>query len=78
MGIYLKSRKKIKDFWNKMSNEFGYKLTVSGLDALASFSIDSKDWIKYKTYITQEMLSKNFFSCKCCIHVNFTYKYYIK
>ena len=35
-------------------------LKISGIDPLASFSIDSDKWLKYKTYITQEMLTKTF------------------
>ena len=35
-------------------------MTISGIDALASFSINSVNWLKYKTYITQEMLAKGY------------------
>ena len=38
--------------------KYEIKLDLSGLPALISFSIQSKDWNKYKTYITQEMLKK--------------------
>ena len=30
------------------------------MDALATFVIKSDDWLKYKTFITQSMLEKNF------------------
>ena len=51
---------KIKAIWKKISSEFNLSLKISGIDPLASFSIDSDKWLKYKTYITQEMLTKNF------------------
>jgi hypothetical protein len=33
---------------------------VLGIPALSTFSIKSKEWIKYKTFITQEMLKKKY------------------
>ena len=34
------------------------KLKISGLSSCPSFMISSDKWIKYKTYITQELLKK--------------------
>ena len=36
------------------------KIDVKGLDALCSFQIKSNNFLKYKTYITQEMLKNGF------------------
>ena len=65
----LKSWEKISKIGLKISKrlvnvakKYEIKLDLSGLPALISFSIQSKDWNKYKTYITQEMLKKGFLS----------------
>lgn len=49
---------KITNKWNSLAKNHNLKLKTAGLPALTSFSIDSTDWLKYKTYITQEMLKK--------------------
>lgn len=50
--------KDISKRWQSLGEDCGIKLSVSGLPALTSFSIDSEHWLKYKTLITQEMLKK--------------------
>ena len=53
--------KSIKSGWNKIAKKYEHiNMTISGIDALASFSINSVNWLKYKTYITQEMLAKGY------------------
>lgn len=52
--------KKIKKRWLEVAKNNSINLNISGLDALCSFSILSSDALKYKTYITQEMLSKGY------------------
>lgn len=42
--------------WQAMGKRCGLKLNTVGIPALTFFSIDSPDWLKYKTFITQEML----------------------
>ena len=37
-----------------------------GLDALPGFSIKSKNWLKYKSYITFKMLENSILASKCC------------
>jgi len=49
----------IKKKWKKLSIKYKLKLNILGLDALPSFSIESANWLKYKTFITQEMLKNN-------------------
>ena len=52
--------KKIESFWRSNAKKHGLNIDIHGLPALISFTIKSKDWFKYKTFITQEMLKKNF------------------
>ena len=49
---------KITKKWQELGDSLGIPLITSGLYALTSFSIASEDWLKYKTFITQEMLQK--------------------
>ena len=48
----------IKDLWSKLSDKYELPIDISGISALPNFSIISKNNIKYKTLITQEMLKK--------------------
>lgn len=50
--------KKITKRWQQLGSQLGLPLKTAGLPALTSFSVDSSDWLKFKTYITQEMLAK--------------------
>ena len=52
--------KKFKKNGKHLQIEYNLKIQISGIPALSSFSIISNDWLKYKTFITQEMLKKNF------------------
>ena len=63
----LKSWKKITDTgnkvqknWKKIAKNNSLKINIFGLPALSAFSLESKNWLKYKTFITQEMLKKGF------------------
>ena len=51
--------KDIKKNWKKIAKKNNIKIEISGIDALPSFQIKHVNWIKFKTYITQEMLKKN-------------------
>ncbi|TGL99213.1 aminotransferase class III-fold pyridoxal phosphate-dependent enzyme [Leptospira jelokensis] len=46
----------IKESWVKLAQKYNLTLSTWGLPALAGFTIESKDSLAYKTYITQEML----------------------
>lgn len=48
----------IKNAWKNLANKYGLGIKIAGLDALASFSLSSINWLKYKTYLTQKMLEK--------------------
>tara|TARA_Y100000748_G_scaffold260672_1_gene228503 strand:+ start:175 stop:1482 length:1308 start_codon:yes stop_codon:yes gene_type:complete len=50
----------IKKRWRSLSEKYDLSLQINGLPALATFTINSPNWLKYKTYITQEMLKKGF------------------
>ena len=60
---------KIRDGWNKLADSYNLKITISGLPAISTYTFMSKNNIKYKTLITQEMLKKgflastNFYAC---------------
>ena len=49
----------IRKNWSDLAKSHKLNLQVSGLPALSSFTILSDDWLKYKTYITQELLKSN-------------------
>ncbi len=51
--------KKIKKFWLNSAKKNHLKINIQGMDSLPSFFIISKDWQKYKTLISQELLKKN-------------------
>jgi glutamate-1-semialdehyde 2,1-aminomutase len=50
----------IRERWQKLADRHELKIVHQGLPALASFSINSKNALAYKTLITQEMLSKGY------------------
>jgi glutamate-1-semialdehyde 2,1-aminomutase len=52
--------KAIKESWQKLASFNNLNIEISGMDALATFVIKSDKWLKYKTYITQSMLSKGY------------------
>ena len=54
--IITETGKNIGDRWKKLAEKYNISLKISGLPALINFTIESNNWFKYKTYITQEML----------------------
>jgi len=55
-----KTGKQIGKRWKKMAEKFDLPIEISGLPALVNFNIPAENWLKYKTFITQEMLKKNY------------------
>ena len=51
---------KIKEVWSNLSKKYNLELKIGGLDAIPNFSFNSKNHLKYKTYISQEMLKNKF------------------
>ncbi len=52
--------KKIEQKWIKIAEKNNLKIITGGLPAFINYKLDYRDWPKYKTYITQEMLKNNF------------------
>lgn len=50
----------IKKKWQQLADRYKLPITLWGIPALAGFSFISSNNLVYKTYITQEMLKKNF------------------
>lgn len=50
----------IKKHWQQLADKYGLSISQWGLPALAGFSFKSEKNLAYKTYITQEMLSKGY------------------
>ena len=44
--------------WSEIALNNKLKMNILGIPALSTFSVESKNWLKYKTFITQEMLKK--------------------
>ena len=51
--------KKLIKIWEKLSKRHNIKINIFGIPSLAKFSFQSHDNMKYKSYLTQEMLKKN-------------------
>ena len=65
--------KKIKNNWKKLAKKYDLKINIGGIDALPSFTLLYNDWIKYKTFITQEMLINNILATNS-IYVSLAHK----
>ena len=50
----------IQKKWKLLGKKHNLNIQINGIPALSTFSIVSNDWLKYKTFITQEMLKKGF------------------
>lgn len=50
----------VKTIWRNVLGGLGYDFAITGLDALATFSINAENWIDLKTLFTQEMLERGF------------------
>lgn len=51
---------RLTDIWKKLAKRHKLKLNITGIPALAKFSINSNNSQAYKTYVTQQMLEKGF------------------
>ena len=58
--IITKKGGKIQKLWQEVANENGVKINISGIPALSVYTFSSKNALKYKTYVTQEMLKRGF------------------
>jgi glutamate-1-semialdehyde 2,1-aminomutase len=51
---------KMRDGWQKLADVHNLKITISGIPSLSTYSFNSDKALEYKTFITQEMLSKGY------------------
>lgn len=51
--------KYIKNKWSTLAKKNNLNFTIFGLDALPGFTIKSKNWLHYKSYITYKMLENS-------------------
>ena len=58
--VITKIGQKTRAKWKKIAKKNKLQIEIYGLSSLSRFEIKSKNWIKYKTYITQEMLKSGF------------------
>ena len=56
--IISKQGNKIKKAVREISKKNDLNIKIAGLSSCPSYIINSKNWIKYKTYITQELLKR--------------------
>jgi glutamate-1-semialdehyde aminotransferase len=57
--IITETGNKMSKIWSTISEKHNLKIKITGLPALTSFTFDDINALKYKTYLTQEMLKKN-------------------
>jgi glutamate-1-semialdehyde 2,1-aminomutase len=50
----------MRNVWERIASENKLKIKISGIPSLSTYSFESLDGLKYKTFITQEMLKKGF------------------
>jgi len=51
--------REVSKIWDSISNKHQIKISITGLPALTSFTFDDVNALKFKTYLTQEMLKNN-------------------
>ncbi len=56
--IISRQGQKLKKMIKKIGNENKLDIKITGLDACPSYNIDNTNWLKFKTFITQELLDK--------------------
>ena len=58
--IITKIGNEMREGWEKLANNHKLNILISGIPALSTYSFVSENALKYKTYITQEMLKKGY------------------
>ncbi len=80
--IITKQGKKLQKLLLSIAKKYKIPLEISGIPALINFKILSKNWLKYKTYISQEMLKKGYLASNaiyvCTEHTDVIIEDYIK
>lgn len=52
--------KSVQAKWRKLADTYGVDISINGIPALSTFAFQSPNHLKYKTFLTQEMLKKGF------------------
>jgi glutamate-1-semialdehyde 2,1-aminomutase len=63
--LITKTGNKIRKGWQELADLNNLKINHFGLPALAGFNFDSTNALKYKTFISQEMLKKGYLASNC-------------
>jgi glutamate-1-semialdehyde aminotransferase len=58
--IITEKGKKMREGWLKLADDNKLNISVAGIPSLSTYSFQSESALKYKTYVTQEMLKKGF------------------
>ena len=53
---------KVRSVWRNLAIENNLSISIGGIKPIPQFIINSKDFLKYKTFITQEMLKEGYLS----------------
>lgn len=67
--IITEKGKLMQEGWKDLANSHNLSISISGIPSLSTYSFNSENALKYKTYLTQEMLKKgflastNFYAC---------------
>jgi glutamate-1-semialdehyde aminotransferase len=51
---------KMQSLWKELASENNLSISVNGIPALSTYAFNSDSALKYKTFVTQEMLKKGF------------------
>ena len=60
MGNYL------RDNWIKLASKHSLDISINGIPAISGFIFNGKNSLKYKTFLTQEMLKKGYLASNLC------------
>ena len=52
------ARQKLKRMIKSIASKNKLDINITGLESCPSYSLKSENWMKYKTFITQELLNK--------------------
>ena len=52
--------KRVRIIWQSLSDHYDLEISIGGLPAISTFAFQGPDALKFKTFVTQEMLKKGF------------------
>ncbi|MDO8997144.1 MAG: aminotransferase class III-fold pyridoxal phosphate-dependent enzyme [Sediminibacterium sp.] len=50
----------MREGWQQLADTNGLNITISGIPSLSTYSFDSDNYLEYKTFVSQEMLSRGY------------------